>query len=389
MTIKLKARNYRGLRRMEWSPSGVCVLAGPNGSGKTTLLRLFDFFRIAYERGLPAAVDSQGGAWGLRHFQAREEDPVEVAIAVDQLAWELQLSIRGASIDPRSGECVRRLDDLSTKEFLLRRAPFSDIVTSSLVPNSYAIDGEKVGLRVLYDPKAERVSQLTPLVKAVESFRRVYGDYNINHLRRNGSIHSSDLYLDSSGENAFSVLRNWRDRREGRTRYDFVLNGLRSAFPEFFDDLEFVGAGQTISVNLFAPKSDRSVPIFFAPNGLLTGLLHLCAVAGTQPASLVAIDEMENSLHPFAIRQLTAAFREWSEEYDVTVCLATHSPVLLDEFKEEPARVFIMEHGQERLPVPLTELRDKEWLAQFSLGRLYAHGEFGSQLPESASSSAG
>ena len=52
--------------------------------------------------------------------------------------------------------------------------------------------------------------------------------------------------------------------------------------------------------------------------------------------STVAVDDFGNDLHPFAIRALTEALRDWSEERQLVVCLASHSPVLLDEFKEEP-----------------------------------------------------
>ena len=61
--------------------------------------------------------------------------------------------------------------------------------------------------------------------------------------------------------------------------------------------------------------------------------------------SLIAIDDFGNDLHPYAIRALTEAFRDWAEERDLIVCLASHSPVLLDEFKEQPGSVFVMEHG--------------------------------------------
>ena len=61
------------------------------------------------------------------------------------------------------------------------------------------------------------------------------------------------------------------------------------------------------------------------------------------------------------------------------LCLASHSPVLLDEFKEHPGAVFVMERGADTSPVPLTELYDPDWLARFSLGKLYEHGEFGAQ----------
>ena len=95
-----------------------------------------------------------------------------------------------------------------------------------------------------------------------------------------------------------------------------VLGGLRAAFPEICQDIDFDLAGVTVSVGMILPKLNTSVPAYYAPNGWLTALLHLCAAAGAEPGSLVAIDEVENTLHPFAIRQLIAAFRDWAEEQD-------------------------------------------------------------------------
>jgi predicted ATPase len=138
-------------------------------------------------------------------------------------------------------------------------------------------------------------------------------------------------------------------------------------------------AGLTITVDLIDPKSNQPCPLALAPDGWITGLLHLTAVAGAQEGSLIAIDDFGNDLHPYAIRELTRSFRDWAEEHDLIVCLASHSPVLLDEFKDQPGSVFVMEQGQEERPVPLTKLYETDWLARFSLGRLYEHGEFGGQ----------
>ena len=219
-----------------------------------------------------------------------------------------------------------------------------------------------------------------PLAQAINS-SRVYRDYSLPALRQNGSRHGSEVVMSGNGENVFTVLRNWHDRKEHKPRYDFVLKALREAFREICDDVDFDFAGVTNSVRMHLPgtKPDDGMLASFTPNGWLVGLLHLSAVAGAEPGSLVAIDEVENSLHPFAIRKLIEAFRERAYEHDLTVCLATHSPVVLDEFREEPENVFVMEPGQEQQPVPLDKLCDPEWLRQFSLGRLYTHGDFGGQ----------
>src|SRR5207248_2716780 len=140
---------------------------------------------------------------------------------------------------------------------------------------------------------------------------------------------------------------------------------------------------------LFGPQWNDPVSVYFASNGWLTALLHLLAVAGAERGSLVAIDEMENALHPYAIRALLEAFRDWGDEHDLTVCLATHSPVVLDEFNDAPARVFVMEHGQETVPVSLPDLCSPDWLAHFTLGKLYAHGDYGSQRDHSDQATTG
>ena len=62
----------------------------------------------------------------------------------------------------------------------------------------------------------------------------------------------------------------------------------------------------------------------------------------------------------------------------MTVLLATHSTVLLDELP--PEQVFVMKPAEqdERIPTRLDELCNPEWLAEFKVGELYEQGEIGS-----------
>ena len=369
--ITVETRNFRALRFTNWTPSGVCVLVGPNGAGKTTLLTLLEFLRNAYLRSAPSAIDYIGGVYGLRSWGVPEGESVFVAFTVGNLRWELQLTAQGPTLSGRLAERVTRGD-----EVILGRAALSDRLFYRGDERAIADREERLGIRIVAD--GEDAEELGPLVSALTSMR-VYRSYNLWGLQTNGSRQSGDLYLHPTGQNVFTVLRNWRDRRELRPQYDFVVTGLRSAFPEIFAELDFHVAGLTITVDLIDPKSNQPCPLALAPDGWITGLLHLTAVAGATKGSLIAIDDFGNDLHPYAIRSLTEAIREWTEERDLTVCLASHSPVLLDEFKEQPGSVFVLEQGLEKSPVPLTDLYEADWLARFSLGRLYEHGEFGGQ----------
>ncbi len=369
--IRLEACNFRGLRRTSWMPSGVCVVVGPNGAGKTTLFTLLEFLRNAYLRGAPSAIDQIGGVYGLRSWGARGDEPVLVALTVGDLRWELQLTAEGPTLSHRLREQISR-----GGEVILSRTPLGNQLLFHGVERPITDHDERLGIRIIAD--ADEPEGLAPLIQAMTGVR-VYRNYNLWGLQTNGSRQGGDLYLHPSGHNAFTVLRNWRDRRDLRPQFDFVIARLKLAFPHVFDDLEFQAAGLTVTVGLVDPKCQEIFPAALASDGWLTGLLHLIAVVGAQDGSVVAIDDFGNDLHPFAIRALTEAIRDWADEHQLIVCLASHSPVLLDEFTEEPGSVFVMEHGLENCPVPLTELFDQEWLARFSLGRLYEHGEFGGQ----------
>jgi predicted ATPase len=369
--ITLETRNYRALRRTCWTPSGVCVVVGPNGAGKTTLLTLLDFLRNAYLRGAPTAIDQIGGVYGLRSWGAPEDEPILVALTVGDLRWEMQLTAQGPTLSHRLGEQVTR-----GGEVILSRAALADHLVFGGAKRLIPDHDQRPGIRIVAD--ADNPDELAPLVRVLTG-SRVYRSYNIWGLQTNGSRHGGDFYLHPSGQNAFTVLRNWRDRRDLKPQYDFVVTRLRSAFPQVFEELEFHVAGLTVTVGLVDPNWHATFPVALAPDGWITGLLHLTAIAGAQEGSVVTIDDFGNHLHPYAIRALTEAFRDWTEERNLVVCLASHSPVVLDEFKEEPSSVFVMEHGLENRPVPLTELFEPDWLARFSLGRLYEHGEFGGQ----------
>jgi predicted ATPase len=295
--ITLETRNFRALRRTYWTPSGVCVVVGPNGAGKTTLLTLLEFLRNAYLRGAPSAIDQIGGVYGLRSWGAPDDEPVFVALTVGELRWELQLTVQGPTLAHRLGEQVTR-----GGQVILSRAALSNRLVF-LGKSDYPIPDhdQRPGLRIVAD--ADNPETLVPLIRVLTN-TRVYRNYNLWGLQKNGSQQSGDLYLHPAGQNAFTVLRNWRDRRDLKPQYDFVVTRLKSAFPQVFEDLDFLVAGTTVTVALFDPTSHESFPLALAPDGWIMGLLHLMAIAGAQEGSVVTIDDFGNDLHPYAIRKL-------------------------------------------------------------------------------------
>ncbi|MDC3988482.1 AAA family ATPase [Polyangium jinanense] len=365
MCLTIIVENYRALSHVRWTlPRGVSALVGPNGSGKTTLLDIPELLRHALQYDVTRAIDARGGPGNLRNARADRNAPVILGAALDDLVWRLDLSPKGAFTTPLHGERAT----VGEATVFDRTAPIPGL---ALRPD----DARPLLARFAELPEG---GGLQPLVNLLAGYR-LYQTYDLANIRVNGSQVSSDEHLHPDGRNVFSVLRNWRDRMETRPRWEFVIESLKAAFPDTFDDLDFEMAGQTVSGRIVAPQPDLRISTYFAATGWLVALLHLTAVASTDPAGAVAIDEVENGLHPYAIRQIIEAMRSWAAQTGISIVLATHSPVVIDQFKDEPSHLFVMEPGRPEAPLQLDKLHDPEWLAHFSLGDLYAHDEFGAQ----------
>ena len=371
MRFNLKVRNYRGLREIDWSPDGVCALVGANGSGKTTLLDVPALLRDALERGLARALEEHGGVANARNSYANDGDPYDFQVGADAIYWDM------APIETANGF---RPEERVTRELVtvVERGSGAD---SARVMGVSVPARDVLAFRVAMDAAAqiEPKNALADSIIALGSLLsryRLYAHYELRALRLRGSADSTERRLVPNGSNVFSVLRNWRDKKEDRHRYSFVLDGLRELFQDFFDDLDFSKAAQVIGAELRL-HGDKTISASLAPDGWFAALLHLTAVASTNPGDLIAIDEPENALHPHAIKLLLEHMRTWARRHATTILLATHSPVILDAFRACPDQLYVMEHAKRTLPVSLSELKDPEWLAHFSLGDLYAREEFG------------
>jgi len=367
--LTLHARNFYALRHLAWPLREMSILTGANGAGKTTALLALRVLRSSFDRGLADAISlSLGGSYNLRNHEAAEDEPIELGLDAGDLSWRVRLIPRAATVDHLTDERLTR-----GSETIFLRDSLGNFFYRGQRQEVAPSAAERLGLRVVVEahPEDQEAAQMARLVRHIQ----VFYDPDIRGLREGGSRATEDRFLHTHGRNVFTMLRKWRDRKEDVPRFAFVHEGLKAAFPGIYGDLDF-DAGQTISVRVFRPGDEIPNPISHEANGLIAMLLLLAQVAATHPGGIVAIDEPETSLHPYAIRRFVRLARAWAALHDLTIVLTTHSPVLLDELNGEPDRVFVLERGRETLPVRLDELRDRQWLASYTLGELYTGGEF-------------
>ncbi|HSN99075.1 MAG TPA: AAA family ATPase [Candidatus Nanopelagicales bacterium] len=369
MPLRLTVKNLAVLRDVSWEiPEGVSAVVGPNGSGKTTLLATLEFLNQALRSGLPAAADEIfAGAHGVLNRHAPRSARIELGLQVESAAWSLEATLEGASLSPLPEERLVVDGNL----VLERQAGSID----------FTLNGQtrplprQLGLKIVAD--LEPVPGTEALLAALSGFRlyRTY-EYNFRTLQR-GSLMTSHRWLHVTGTNVFTVLRNWRDQRATLPRYEFVRDALREIFAGYFRDFEVETAGQTITFQVLTTRWEEPLPIAKESTGFFVALLTLCAVASADRGGIVAIDEPENALHPLGIRRLLGCIRDWASRNGLRVLLATHSPVLLNQFRDEPTRLFVMEPGESKLPVRADELLDPHWIQQFGLGDMYGNLDYG------------
>lgn len=371
--IELRIKNFRGLRDFVWAPSGLCLLCGANGAGKTTTLDALLFLRAVFERGHEAAFQIIGGQH-LKHLDASDDEPVEFSLRVGELRWVLRFPMGVMGIAGHFGEEL-----LDGDEVRLRAGMFESFWHQGSERQEH--DEVRCCARVLWDREAP--SWMRPLVEVISALR-VYLPFELRPLRRAELVESRESVLARNGSNLWSVLSNWRvapSRHRGQ--FDRVVEAARRALPGLFVSMEF-DRGLPVFFPSASTEPDLALPAGRMADGLLSAMLVLTGLIGARPGSIVAFDEVESRLHPHAIRSLLATMREEVEAHGLTVILTTHSPVVMNEFRDTPEQVFVLEPSPDHPTVPnaLSVLHAEEWLAQAKLGALYDRLAFGAPQVE-------
>lgn len=373
MSITIKATNYRALLDVAWTiPDGLSVVAGANGAGKTTLLFATDILRRAVDEGssgLGAALEHYNIGY-LRSFGTSPDAPISLGVETGGVSWTIEPHPEGGGIAESPAERLVAKGDV-----IFERAAGDAAITwrgKTVTPRSRTL------IRRLMDLDTEGTFPGKTILDALNGYH-VHYDLDLRGLRR-GSPDSNHRTLHPNGVNAFTVLRNWRDWSGDAFRYEHVIESLRECFG-FFDKLDFQRGGSIIEGYLIHRGQGAGVPVpaSICSNGWLAALGHFTAVASADPGDVVAIDEIENGLHPRAVHQALKCIDSFAAWRGISVVLATQSTEVLNWFDHRPERVFIMDGRTWPSPRPLTDLRSAEWLQHFRLGEKYAEGDLGDE----------
>ena len=190
--------------------------------------------------------------------------------------------------------------------------------------------------------------------------------------------------LTSNGGNLAAVLAGWKEKQPA------VFAALEAEFvrlmPEF-SALEFHANGGAVELGAKLKENGHD---FIAADSLSQGTLYQLAILALafapNPPAVVCLEEADRGMHPRSLREVRDALYRLSypkdagmERTPVQVIATTHSPYLLDQFKEHPDEVILAsKHGRAATFERLSDRADLlELMKEAHLGDLWYSGILG------------
>lgn len=404
---------FKSLYDVQCDLDHLTVITGPNGSGKSNFVEALHFLGEVYAHGLEFAVSRAGGYDNLAHRRTRRaKHPVTVMVEVTLKAQDFELLY---------GEMPAEFGD----DFrLIYRHSFSMKTAGQSLLSDFTVQQDRVevldagrqplltltarvgsGLEVWTSKEIRAVSHLSDLLRPFddERYRDFYGERALlsTALLTDQAYYPNLLFIVKrglAGTNVFQ-LSPFQCRTSGVSTPNAVLERHGENLPGAADHIRRNDAGawsqvqtamrsilpELINIEIVHTE-DRRLALQFRERGLgrpwNTGevsdgtiqALALFIALYDQRTPLLVVEEPENSIHPWILRQFLDLVKEVPGKQ---IVLTTHSPVLLNYVDPATVRLISMHKGRSRIERLLDvspEVRDLVLSGQLSLFDAYDSG---------------
>lgn len=324
MIASVTFRNFKALRNTSLVLSPFNLVVGPNGSGKTSLIQALLLLR------------------GLTKLPIKDAHGTTPPIASPEIDFRFS-------------------------------PPLDEIEVQMACSTDFVCDLLKVR-----SPSPELWSQAMSEILKIRSY--LFDHYAMGEPARR----EVGAELTGNAGNLAAVIARWQDRIPA------VLKRLETEFCRLlteFSGLEIVSLhdGRVALAGRLADNNER----VFAENmsqGTLYTIATLVLAFDPAPPSIICIEEIDRGIHPRLLREIRDAFYRLSHpaSFDekrapVQIVATTHSPYLLDLFKDHPEEVVIAQ--KEGLEARFERLIDRpdyqQLLSEGPLGDIWFSGILG------------
>ena len=368
-------------------------LVGANASGKTNLISALRFLRDAVNQNVEYAVSEFGGLAEVRNKIARERktpkplmmsvhiemgDPIpdNRQLRIRSFEYEVKLDLRNKSgqpeIDSETMVAQLLLENSTTAEYRLHRTQQQVEIHDPSTAENYTFQVPKQESSRL----ALNVGFMSLPAVILRNLIEGWRFYNVSPLlARVPFKETPDVDLGPAGEN-LSVILHKLEQQNGNGALDSIVSGLKSAVPGFSDikttqlPVEGKWAFQVHEEKIGAINPDS------VSDGTIR-LLTLMTIAHwtAQHASLVAIEEPENGLHPHLSEYIVQILRTAAENTQLLV--TTHNPSFLDYLEPEEVILCDKIDGYTKMRTASDVADVDSFRKHFRLGELWVQGTLG------------
>lgn len=334
---ELRLRHYRAFADARLVLNNPTFLVGRNGAGKSTLMDALSFISEAVTDSLSTALERRGNLEGIRQRQAGKgpHHDISVAIQLDQS------SIHGV-ISPviygfRLGSAPRRASFVVKQEYLHGVEGIKTFERSGTEFRSSFSD-----FKPAIDPDTlvlPKIAGSAAIWNSVYSALRLISvhQFSPRAIQSEPQIGSQER-LTRHGSNAGDILKDMR-----APDLDWIVEHLSQVTPGITGVEATARAGRRVIVFHQDGQGERkqSFDASMMSDGTVRSLGILLSLRQTPRPSLVLLDEIEDSLHPYAQSVLLDAINAASEDFSVVV--STHNPEILSHPTATADRIRIVQ----------------------------------------------
>jgi predicted ATPase len=304
----LKIDNFKTLLNFELiEPNPFSVFVGANGVGKSNIFEALEFINLYYLSPTHTLEELFGGFKTFLNYNKQREDLVISFLGIDD-----------SMVGNNSFSILRKGED-------------------AIGPKKYSVGlGSVIGESEMRD-------------QFIGNFSRIFS----NSKEQNKlNLPSSDIKLNFTCDNLENVLKRVLEDPLKALEIKEWLNLLRPGFSD-------VKIEKDLSDKSFIQFYEEGYEKPFGKNLISDGtyniLCLLTAIYQTDEPQFLCIEEPENGLNPYVVKELVSFFREQCKENGHYIWLNTHSQTLVNQLQPEEIIIINKENG---ITVP-KQIKDK------------------------------
>lgn len=390
--------SFSGQQTIQLNPD-INILLGINGSGKTSFINAF---RLLYEGvcgdGFENLFQTEWGGYNevVNANGGRKPTSIELEYVFDckklkQIVpkcpfkndvcysiiirpfGDTNYTLEEKLYAPNLKDPNRSFVFLDFKNNVGKLSVYHSSSSANITTETFAGDtsGQELILRQISDPR--RYLPMHTIRTAISQMALYESFDTTSHSEIRRPVRStSELKLHANGDNLISVLNNIKTN--DLIYFKSIQNQLK-VINKGFEEFVFQNFGSQIYMYLQESNMRKAIGLRFISDGTLHYILMLAILMNKKGGYFIGFDEPESRLHPDMIHSIADLMKKSSKKAQILI--ATHSPLLLNDFDLEHILVFEKDESNATVVKRYHEEDFEDYIDTILPGQLWLNGELG------------